>query len=291
MAKEEQDVDAIFRGTRNGSTWNPNDNQDRLDSTSSVPKFSIIIPTYHEEDYIKHLLTSIHNQTLQPEQVIVADRLSGDRTRSIAHLFGYKVVEGGIPAVGRNRGAEVATQPILIFIDADCILPNKDFLQKAISFFMKHKCDVASCFTADNIEKIGKPIPMQITINLQRILNLFTTRFFRKIIGEGGAFIICKHEVFDAIKGFNEEMKTMEDADFFQRAVTKAYKYSVIPQLIETSNRRLAHRSYFEVLKIALIATFLTITSSLGIKGLFKIKRKYDKEVGELGGHPGSRPH
>ena len=69
---------------------------------------SIIIPTYNEEEYLPVLLESIKKQNFNDYEVIVADANSTDRTREIAKEYGCLIVDGGLPAVGRNNGAKVA---------------------------------------------------------------------------------------------------------------------------------------------------------------------------------------
>ena len=71
-------------------------------------KLSIIIPTFNEEYYLPPLLESIRCQDFSDYEVVVADAGSEDDTIEIAKNWGCKVVKGGLPAVGRNRGAEVA---------------------------------------------------------------------------------------------------------------------------------------------------------------------------------------
>jgi len=84
---------------------------------------SIIIPTLNEEKFLPHLLISLKEQTFKDFEIIVADNNSTDATRSIALKSGAKMVEGGLPARGRNNGAKVARGEWLLFLDADVILP------------------------------------------------------------------------------------------------------------------------------------------------------------------------
>lgn len=77
--------------------------------------FSIVIPTYNEEEYLPKLLESIKMQSYDDYEIIVADANSNDRTREIAEEYGCIVVEGGLPAVGRNNGAKVAKGEIILF--------------------------------------------------------------------------------------------------------------------------------------------------------------------------------
>jgi glycosyltransferase involved in cell wall biosynthesis len=80
-----------------------------------MSKISIIIPTKNEETCLPKLLDSIKSQDFPDYEIIIADANSTDKTREIAKSYGCIVVDGGLPAVGRNRGAEVANGEILLF--------------------------------------------------------------------------------------------------------------------------------------------------------------------------------
>jgi len=95
-----------------------------------MPKISIIIPTLNEEKYLPKLLESIKKQDFKDYEVIVADAGSTDNTKKIAKKFKARVVKGGMPGPGRNRGAEAAKGELLFFFDSDVKLP-KGFLKKA----------------------------------------------------------------------------------------------------------------------------------------------------------------
>jgi glycosyltransferase involved in cell wall biosynthesis len=89
-------------------------------------KISIIIPAYNEAQHIKACLKSLANQTLKPQQVIVIDDGSTDKTLRI--LSGLKIDNLKLKvlkqqhqgaATARNYGASQATGQILVFVDAD----------------------------------------------------------------------------------------------------------------------------------------------------------------------------
>lgn len=246
--------------------------------------FSVIIPTYKEEKYIGRLLESIKKQHLQPSEIIVADRLSGDRTREIAKSFGCKIVEGGTIPVARNAGAKAAKEEILVFLDADCTLPAQDFFNKVIGQFTYKDVDVATCFTRDIYEKKAFPVPTQGVLNGIRFVNLITSKLFGKILGEAGAFIICKKKVLEELGWFKTEMKTMEDTDFFRRALVAGKKYTVIGKFVATSNRRYSKRGPISFLKIIGLTAATLLAYAFGAKVFKSLKKKYDKQTGEVGG-------
>ena len=106
---------------------------------------TIVIPTKNEEEFLPKLLDSIRKQTLQPAEIIVADAGSTDRTREIAKAYGAKIIEGGMPGPGRNRGAVNAKTEFLLFLDADVELRDPEFLEKAIGEMKERKLDLATC--------------------------------------------------------------------------------------------------------------------------------------------------
>ena len=103
---------------------------------------SIIIPTYNEEEYLPVLLDSIKKQSYTDYEIIVADANSTDRTREIAEEYGCVVVDGGLPAVGRNNGAKVAKGEYLIFLDSDLELTD-DYIRNALYEFRMERAGIA----------------------------------------------------------------------------------------------------------------------------------------------------
>ena len=104
---------------------------------------SIIIPTLDEEKYLPMLLHSIEEQSFRDYEIIVADAGSCDKTLDIAKEHHCRVVAGGLPAYGRNKGADIARGNLLLFLDADVVLP-KDSLTKVLEEFKKRPSGINS---------------------------------------------------------------------------------------------------------------------------------------------------
>lgn len=96
---------------------------------------SIVIPAKNEEKYLPVLLKSIKWQNFPKSdcEIIVADNHSTDRTRDIAKKYNCRITKGGLPGRGRNLGAKAAKGEILLFLDADTKLPEKNFLKNALA--------------------------------------------------------------------------------------------------------------------------------------------------------------
>ncbi len=87
---------------------------------------SIVIPACNEEHLLKGCLEAIVRQTVAPDEVIVVDNNSTDRTAAVAAGFSFVTVvheqQQGI-VYARNRGFDLSRGDIIGRIDADTILP------------------------------------------------------------------------------------------------------------------------------------------------------------------------
>lgn len=94
---------------------------------------SIVIPAYNEEEVIASCLHAISQQTIMPDEVIVVDNNSNDRTAAIAALFPFvKVIteptQGIIPA--HHAGFRLAKSDIIARIDSDTVM-SKNWVERA----------------------------------------------------------------------------------------------------------------------------------------------------------------
>jgi len=127
-------------------------------------KVSVIIPAYNEEAYIGKTLQSLKDQTLSPQEVIVVDNNSKDKTASIAKKYGATVIsekkQGMIHA--RNCGFDSAQYAIIARCDADVILP-RDWIQKIVQAFETKNIEGLSgpVVYYDSYIKTKSPLPSQ----------------------------------------------------------------------------------------------------------------------------------
>lgn len=103
-------------------------------------KFSIVIPSYNAERWIKKCLNSVLNQTYKNYEIILVDDLSSDNTIEIAKKIlkkPHKIIElkskrlnGGT----RNEGINNATGDYIINIDGDDYLHDNKVLEDIKNF-------------------------------------------------------------------------------------------------------------------------------------------------------------
>src|SRR5271165_3029814 len=104
-----------------------------------TPELTIVIPAKNEAKLIPRLLTSLTTQDyskMRITPVLVADAKSTDGTPDIVRSFGDRlavdVIPGGMPAFGRNRGAELAKTPYVLFLDADIELAEPWLIRRCL---------------------------------------------------------------------------------------------------------------------------------------------------------------
>ncbi len=101
-------------------------------SLPSKQSLSVIIPARNEAVNLPHLLHSLHQQTLQPMEILVVDDHSEDETRDLAKKLGAKVVSSPDLPLGWTgktwacwNGYLKAKGSDFLFLDADVRLaPN-----------------------------------------------------------------------------------------------------------------------------------------------------------------------
>ena len=194
---------------------------------------SIVIPTKNEETYLPHLLQSIKQQTLQPFEVIVADADSTDSTVEVARSFHAQVVKGGMPSVGRNRGAQAAHGDLLLFLDADVVLQDETFLKKAIQDFTQKNLDIATVDVS--------PINGTSFDHFAHWLYNKYVRLLGRLHPHAPGFcILVKADLHKKLHGFDEEIVFCEDHDYVYRANKLAcFGFLEKELVIPVSTRRL----------------------------------------------------
>lgn len=171
---------------------------------------TIVIPTKNEEQHLPILLESIKHQTLQPDEIIVSDAHSTDRTREIARTYGATVVDGGLPSVGRNKGAALATSDLIFFLDADVDLRDPQFLEKAVGEMLERDLGLVTCdvfpLSDDYIDHF-----------MHKAYNTYVRAWGSLFPHAPGFCMLVRKELHDQLGGFDESIPFCEDMDYAQR--------------------------------------------------------------------------
>lgn len=194
-------------------------------------KLSIIIPTLNEEGYIGVLLESIKIQTLQPDEVIVVDCGSSDRTREDVRKHGdVKLFQEERPVGNqRSQGGHKAHGDLLLFLDADVRL-DPDFLQNSIGQIKERKLSIAC---PQYLPYPGSP--------LIRAFYTFFNLIFRLSQNHrpsgAGSGIFVRKKVFETVGGFDPSY-IFDDIVFIRKA-GKYDSFGMLDTHIYVSDRRI----------------------------------------------------
>jgi glycosyltransferase involved in cell wall biosynthesis len=194
-------------------------------------KVSVVIPAYNEEELLPVLLDSLKEQTFPDFEVIVADAHSEDGTAAIAREKGARLVEGGMPARGRNAGAAASESRFILFLDADVKVPP-DFVENVHDEMERRYADLATC----EIRPISEVGLDKALFSLANSIVRYTAKSEPRA---PGFCIFCTKRLFERVGGFDETITLGEDHDFLKRASNFRPMIWLYDSYMEVSVRRL----------------------------------------------------
>lgn len=117
-------------------------------------KTSVVIPAYNEEKYIGTLLQHLSKQTVAPDEIIVVDNNSTDKTVEIVEKYQAKVIHEPRQGItyARNAGFDAAKYDLIVRLDADTI-PPPNYIERVKDIFQTE--DVVA--VSGNIKFYGLP--------------------------------------------------------------------------------------------------------------------------------------
>jgi glycosyltransferase involved in cell wall biosynthesis len=215
-------------------------------------ELTIVIPAKNDEILLPRLLMSLEEQDyplMANTRVILADADSTDRTIPLAMKFtnslALTVIHGGLPSVGRNRGAICADSRYILFFDADIVLPDPTLIRRAVEL-MKQKS--LHCVTTDVFCSGGIWLDhlLYACNNLVQRLSRFHKPFAT------GMFMLLDKEEFDRIGGFDEKALFAEDYQLTRHI--QRNRFRVIRGGIHSTNRRFVKMGHWTMVRLFLSA-------------------------------------
>jgi len=224
-------------------------------------RVSIIIPTLNAEKFIAELVLRLKQQTLPPEEIIVVDSSSGDRTMEIAGEMGCRtlVIEreafdhGGT----RNLGAKLSAGDVLVFMTQDALPADDTFLEKLVG-------PLADPSDPLIVASFGRQLARNDAVPPEKFARLFNypetvmikskedlpqlgikTFFFSDVCSA-----VRKRE-FEAVGGFPEKIIMNEDMVLAAKLILQGYKVAYVPgaAVWHSHNYSIAQqfRRYFDI--------------------------------------------
>jgi glycosyltransferase involved in cell wall biosynthesis len=211
---------------------------------------TIVIPCKNEGLTIKKTLSLLNQQfDIHGVDVIIADSSDDDITKEIIKSesnrnININIVEGGLPAIARNKGSLYVKTKYVLFLDADIFLENKYILHNIVSNSDFHNLYLATC-------KIRTKDIYTIIFILFDIIRSF---IIKKTPFAVGGFMLFNYQTFKEIGQFNEDDKIAED--FHLSKKIKPNKFKIFKYKVFTSSRRFKSKGIFYMVKIMLLSWF-----------------------------------
>lgn len=199
------------------------------------PYFSVVVPAHNEEKLIRNTLRAVDaaaQATGLPYEIIVVDDASTDRTAAVAASQGARIVGADVRHIGaaRNAGARVARGEMLVFVDADTIIPAT-VLQAAIVQLQGGAIGGGASAVFD----AATPRWAATTIAV-------TTWFMRHMRWAAGCFLFVRRDAFERVGGFDERYFASEEIHL-SRALKRVGRFVILREPVVTSGRKASTHS------------------------------------------------
>ncbi|MCA9395506.1 MAG: glycosyltransferase [Candidatus Omnitrophica bacterium] len=193
------------------------------------PSVAVVIPAFNAEQTLPFCLQAVTSQNIPPQEIIVVDDGSSDRTSAVAGSFPeVRCVrqDNAGPAAARNRGQRETGADIVLFTDSDCV-PAPDWVAAAAAGFVREDIGaVAGSYDIINPgSRLARCIHAEILYRHLRLLPEYPRAF-------GSFNVAIRRDVYVGVGGFDESYPAAsgEDNDLSYRIRRAGYKIRFDPR-------------------------------------------------------------
>jgi len=193
-------------------------------------QISVVIPVHNRPQAVRRAIDSVLAQELYPDEIIVVDDGSDDKTPYVLNSYLPKIQivtqENMGVSAARNRGVEAATGRWVAFLDSDDEW-ERDKLQKQITC-MKRQGNIRISQTEE------RWIRNNMRVNPGKKYAKKSGNIFRNCLKTcivGASTVILERSLFDEMGGFDENLPVCEDYDMWVRIAAK-YPIPLLPQAL-----------------------------------------------------------
>lgn len=225
-------------------------------------KVSVIIMTLNAEIYIQNIIDMLRNQTIKPDEIIVADSESDDRTVEIAKKNEVKLISirrrefdhGG----SRDLALRESIGDYILFLTQDAEIGSETYIQSILKPFEDEKVAMVC----------GRQIAKKNATSYERLIREFNYPNKRMIktkddiekMGIKAYYMsdVCsayRRDIYFEIGGFEHPIMTNEDMLIAANALQHGYKIAYEPDAYVFHSHNFTMKQEFE--RNALVSSFL----------------------------------
>ena len=202
---------------------------------------TIVIPVYNEHGYLKACLDSIAKQSVMPDEVIVVDNNSTDKSVQIAKSYPFVKLMGetrqGV-VFARNKGFNAATSDIIGRIDADTVLPE-DWVQRVAAEFEDPKVAAVT----GPVSYYDMPLP-RLNYQVNHLMCKFTHRWSSDGPFLYGSNMAIRRSAWDSVKKqVCQDQDIHEDIDLAIHLLKADYPINYTKKILAKASGRRANDS------------------------------------------------
>jgi glycosyltransferase involved in cell wall biosynthesis len=210
-----------------------------------APLVSVVIPCYLQANYLRECVRQLRQQTLFAWEAIIVNDGSPDDTEVVARslmaadarLRYVSKANGGLSSA-RNAGLRAATGQFIQFLDADDWLDPRKLETQTACLQTCPKVDIAfgNAWYFREAEpgrfmRGGYAPPWRRNQNWIRDRAMIATPMVEKLLANN-QFPVCsalvRKTLFDRVGGFNEELKRLEDWEFWIRGAVAGATFEYV---------------------------------------------------------------
>ncbi len=219
------------------------------------PSVSIIIPCFNAERLVRRCLDGLGRQRYTDFEIVAVDDASTDGTlEALKEYPAVRIVENAVnrgPAFARNRGIEASTGTLLVFLDADCVVQDPEWLGRHVRAHER----LTGTILGGGIVGVGKGIVARADAYCHWYTNIpyakkrvasgsvrrRRVRFSRHLVTTN---MSLPRAVFFAVGAFDESLRTGEDVEFCERAIARGFTLRLEPKIVVLHHDRESLRDF-----------------------------------------------
>ena len=192
---------------------------------------AVVVTLLNEEQALPNLLGSLLAQTRTPQEIILVDGGSRDRSCEIIQEYIKKgapmrllALEGANRSQGRNFGIKQSKQPIIAVTDAGC-RPALDWLERIVAPLEKGEAEIAAGYYRPEAETLtghaiaAATVPLASEINPDAFLPSSRSVAFLK-------------DAWEKVGGYPESTSEAEDTLFNLALKRNGCKFEFVPEAV-----------------------------------------------------------